>query len=246
MRLKDKNVLITGSGQGIGRQIALAMAKEGANIAVADVNMEKTEAVAQEVKALGVSSMALKLDVSKGNEVISAFETFKNGLGALDILVNNAGITKDTLILRMKDEDWDAVINVNLKGTFLCSKEAVKLMVKQQYGKIISISSVVAFTGNPGQVNYSASKAGIVGLTKTIAKEYASRGIRANAVAPGFIQTTMTDAIPEKIREEMKKSIPLGCFGTPEDVASAVIFLSSNEADYITGQVLHINGGMYM
>ncbi|MEK7822697.1 MAG: SDR family oxidoreductase, partial [Nitrospirota bacterium] len=145
-----------------------------------------------------------------------------------------------------KDDDWDAVINVNLKGTFLCSREAIKLMVKQQHGNIISISSVVAFTGNPGQANYSASKAGIVGLTKTIAKEYASRGIKANAVAPGFIQTAMTEAIPEKIREEMKKNIPLGYFGAPEDVANAVIFLASSDADYITGQVLHINGGMYM
>lgn len=246
MKLKDKNVFITGSGQGIGRQIALAMAKEGANVAVSDVNIENAGAAAQEIRSLGRKSIAIKLDVSKQNEVIAAFETFKNEFGVLDILINNAGITKDTLVLRMKDADWDAVINVNLKGTFLCSREAIKLMVKQQSGNIISISSVVAFTGNPGQVNYSASKAGIVGLTKTIAKEYASRGIKANAVAPGFIQTAMTEAIPEKIREEMKKNIPLGYFGAPEDVANAVIFLASSDADYITGQVLHINGGMYM
>ncbi len=246
MKLKDKNVFITGSGQGIGKQIALAMAKEGANVAVSDVNIENAGAAAQEIRSLGRKSIAIKLDVSKQNEVIAAFETFKNEFGVLDILINNAGITKDTLVLRMKDADWDAVINVNLKGTFLCSREAIKLMVKQQSGNIISISSVVAFTGNPGQVNYSASKAGIVGLTKTIAKEYASRGIKANAVAPGFIQTAMTEAIPEKIREEMKKNIPLGYFGAPEDVANAVIFLASSDADYITGQVLHINGGMYM
>lgn len=246
MKLKDKNVFITGSGQGIGKQIALAMAKEGANVAVSDVNIENAGAAAQEIRSLGRKSIAIKLDVSKQNEVIAAFETFKNKFGVLDILINNAGITKDTLVIRMKDDDWDAVINVNLKGTFLCSREAIKLMVKQQSGNIISISSVVAFTGNPGQVNYSASKAGIVGLTKTIAKEYASRGIKANAVAPGFIQTAMTEAIPEKIREEMKKSIPLGYFGAPEDVANAVIFLASSDADYITGQVLHINGGMYM
>jgi 3-oxoacyl-[acyl-carrier protein] reductase len=246
MKLKDKNVFITGSGQGIGKQIAIAMAKEGANVAVSDINIENAESAAQEIRSLGRKSIAIKLDVSKQNEVIAAFETFKNEFGIIDILVNNAGITKDTLVLRMKDDDWDAVINVNLKGTFLCSREAIKLMVKQQHGNIISISSVVAFTGNPGQVNYSASKAGIVGLTKTIAKEYASRGIKANAVAPGFIQTTMTESIPEKIREEMKKNIPLGYFGSPEDVANAVIFLASSDADYITGQVLHINGGMYM
>ncbi|MDP3296867.1 MAG: 3-oxoacyl-[acyl-carrier-protein] reductase [Thermodesulfovibrionia bacterium] len=246
MKLKDKNVFITGSGQGIGKQIAIAMAKEGANVAVSDINIENAGAAAQEIRSLGRKSIAIKLDVSKQNEVIAAFETFKNEFGVLDILVNNAGITKDTLVLRMKDDDWDAVINVNLKGTFLCSREAIKLMVKQQHGNIISMSSVVAFTGNPGQVNYSASKAGIVGLTKTIAKEYASRGIKANAVAPGFIQTAMTEAIPEKIREEMKKNIPLGYFGAPEDVANAVIFLASSDADYITGQVLHINGGMYM
>jgi 3-oxoacyl-[acyl-carrier protein] reductase len=246
MKLKDLNVLITGAAQGIGKAIAVGMAKEGANIAIADTNIEKAETTAHEIEAMGVKSLAIKLDVSKQSEVALAFEAVIKKFGRLDILVNNAGITRDALVLRMKDDDWDAVVNINLKGTFLCSKEAVKLMTKQQYGKIISISSVVAFTGNPGQVNYSASKAGIVGLTKTIAKEYAIRGIRANAVAPGFIQTSMTEAIPEKIKEEMKRSIPLGHFGTPEDVAMAVIFLASKEADYITGQVFHINGGMYM
>jgi 3-oxoacyl-[acyl-carrier protein] reductase len=246
MRLKDKNALITGAGQGIGKQIAIRMAEEGANIMVADINLETAEATVEEIKALGTKCIVFKLDVSKQDEVISLFETIKKEFGGLDILVNNAGITRDSLIMRMREEDWEAVINVNLKGTFLCSKEAVKLMVKQQYGKIINISSVVAFMGNPGQVNYSASKAGVIGLTKTIAKEYATRGIRVNAIAPGFIHTAMTEAIPEKIKEEMKKSIPLGYFGTPSDVANAVIFLASKEADYITGQVLHINGGMYM
>jgi 3-oxoacyl-[acyl-carrier protein] reductase len=246
MKLKDKNALITGAGQGIGKEIAIRMAEEGANIIIADINLETAEATAEEIKPLGTKCIAFRLDVSKEDEVVSLFETIKKEFGRLDILVNNAGITRDSLIMRMKDEDWEAVINVNLKGTFLCSKEAVKLMVKQQYGKIINISSVVAFMGNPGQVNYSASKAGIIGLTKTIAKEYATRGIRVNAVAPGFIHTSMTDAIPEKIKEEMKRSIPLGYFGTPSDVASAVIFLASEESDYITGQVLHINGGMYV
>lgn len=246
MGLKNNNTFITGAAQGIGKSIAMEMAKKGANIAVADTNIEKADTTAQEIKTLGVKSLAIKLDVSKQNEVVSAFETFIKEFGRLDVLVNNAGITKDALVVRMKNEDWDVVLDVNLKGTFLCSKEAIRLMVKQQYGKIISISSVVAFTGNPGQVNYSASKAGIVGLTKTVAKEYASRGIRVNAVAPGFIQTAMTNAIPEKIKEEMKKSIPLGYFGTPEDIANIVIFLASKDADYITGQVFHINGGMYM
>lgn len=244
--LKNKNAFITGAAQGIGRSIALKMAKEGANIAVADTNIEKAGSTAQEINALGVKSVAIKLDVSRQNEVADAFEAFMKEFGRLDFLVNNAGITRDALVLRMKEEDWDRTLDINLKGAFLCSREAIKLMAKQRYGRIVSISSVVAFTGNPGQLNYSASKAGIVGLTKTIAKEYAGRGILANAVAPGFIMTDMTVAIPDRIKEEMKKTIPLGRFGTPEDVAGAVVFLLSNEADYITGQVLHINGGMYM
>lgn len=246
MRLEGKKALITGAAQGIGRTIAIGMAKEGADIGIADVNIESAENTAQEVRDLGIKSIALKLDVSKQGDVSSAFETFMKEFGALDILVNNAGITKDNVLLRMKEEDWDAVLNINLKGSFLCSKEAVKIMSKQRSGKIISISSVVAFMGNPGQANYSASKAGLIGLTKTIAKEYASRGIRANAVAPGFIQTAMTDVLSDIVKEEMKKAIPLGQFGTSEDVTNAVIFLASKEADYITGQVIHVNGGMYM
>ncbi len=246
MELKDKKVFITGAGQGIGRAIALNMAKKGANIGIADINLESAERTVEEIRSMGVKAMAIQLDVSKAEEVSRAFKSFIDEMGTLDILVNNAGITKDSLLLRMKDEDWDAVINVNLKGVFLCSKEAIKIMAKNRYGKIINISSVVAFMGNPGQANYSASKAGLIGLTKTMAREYASRGIRVNAVAPGFIQTAMTEALPENIKEEMKRSIPLGQFGTPEDVASAVLFLASPESDYITGQVLHVNGGMYM
>lgn len=246
MKLKNSTALITGAAQGIGRAIAAGMAREGAHIGIADMNIEKAEAAAEEIRALGVKSLAIKLDVSKSEGITAAFDRFVQEFGRLDILINNAGITKDGLILRMKEEDWDAVLNINLKGTFLCSKEAIKIMAKQQYGKIISISSVVAFIGNAGQANYSASKAGIVGLTKTIAKEYASRGIRANAVAPGFIQTAMTDGLPEKVKEEMKRLIPLGHFGLSEDVANAVIFLASKDADYITGQVIHVNGGMYM
>lgn len=246
MRLEGKKALITGSAQGIGKSIALGMAKEGADICVADVNIESAEKTAQEVKALGVKSISIRLDVSRQESITSAFEAFMKEFGSLDILVNNAGITKDNVLLRMKEEDWDAVLNINLKGSFLCSKEAVKIMAKQRYGKIISISSVVAFMGNPGQANYSASKAGLIGLTRTIAKEYASRGIRANAVAPGFIQTAMTDVLSDTVKDEMKKAIPLAQFGTPEDVTNAVIFLASKEADYITGQVIHVNGGMYM
>ncbi len=246
MRLKGKNAFITGAAQGIGKSIALSMAKEGANVGIADVNIESAEKTAAEINAFGVKGIAIGIDVSKQDSVSEAFGRFTNELGALDILINNAGITKDNIIMRMKEEDWDAVLNINLKGSFLCCKEAVKLMAKKRSGKIISISSVVAFMGNPGQANYSASKAGLIGLTKTIAREYAGRGIRANAVAPGFIQTAMTDVLSDDVKNQMKSNIPLGQFGTPEDVTNAVIFLASNESDYITGQVIHVNGGMYM
>lgn len=246
MRLTGKNALITGAAQGIGKSIALAMAREGAGIAVADVNIEAAQATSQEISSLGVKSTALKLDVSRQEEVAAAFKEFTGEFGSLDILVNNAGITRDGVLLRMKDEDWDAVLDINLKGSFLCCREAVKIMSKQRSGRIISISSVVAFMGNAGQANYSASKAGLIGLTKTIAREYAGRGIRANAVAPGYIQTAMTDVLSDEVKQHMKSTIPLGQFGTPDDVAGAVVFLSSEEASYITGQVIHVNGGMYM
>lgn len=246
MRLKGKNALITGSAQGIGMAIALAMAKEGANICIADIKVDNTGDLIAEINKSGVRCISTKLDVSSQESVTNAFETFINEFGSIDILVNNAGITRDSLALRMKEDDWDAVININLKGTFLCSKEAIKIMSKQRSGKIINISSVVAFIGNPGQINYSASKAGVIGITKTIAKEYAGRGIRVNAIAPGFIKTAMTEALPEKVKEDMKNAIPLREFGTPEDVANASIFLASNESDYLTGQVIHVNGGMYM
>ena len=246
MRLKDKTALVTGATRGIGKAIAIRMAKEGAHIGVAGRDIDKAEEVAGEIRSLGVRGIAIRLDVSNPDEVKGAFEKFINEFGRIDVLVNNAGITRDALILRMKDEDWDSVLDTNLKGTFLCSREAIKIMTRQHSGKIINISSVVAFTGNPGQTNYSASKAGIVGLTRSIAKEYASRGITANVIAPGFIQTAMTDALPEKVKEEMKKLIPLGRFGLPDDIANATVFLASEEADYITGQVIHVNGGMYM
>lgn len=246
MRLEGKNVLITGAAQGIGKSIAVEMAKEGANIGVADINITTAESAAQEISALGVKSTALQLNVADQSSVTDAVQAFTKELGSLDVLVNNAGITRDTLLMRMKEEDWDTVLNINLKGTFLCTKEAVKIMAKQRYGKIINISSVVAFIGNPGQANYSASKAGLIGLTRTTAREYAPRGIRVNAIAPGFIKTAMTDVLPDNVKDEMMKAIPLGQFGTPEDVAQAAIFLSSPESDYLTGQVIHVNGGMYM
>ncbi|MGC2061592.1 MAG: 3-oxoacyl-[acyl-carrier-protein] reductase [Thermodesulfovibrionales bacterium] len=246
MELKGRVALITGGARGIGKAIAECFARKGADLVIADISYDSAAATAKELAASGIKTSALKLDVSKSDDVAAGFREIMNQFGRLDILVNNAGITRDGLLLRMKEEDWDAVIGINLKGVFLCSKEAVKVMVKQKYGRIINIASVVAFMGNPGQANYSASKAGIVGLTKTTAKEYASRGITANAVAPGFIATAMTDALAENVRQEMLKSIPAGAFGTAGDVANAVAFFASPESSYVTGQVIHVNGGMYM
>ncbi len=238
--------IVTGGGRGIGKAIAEALAKKGVNIAVVGTNLEIAEQTSHTIQDIGVRSIAIQADVSHVPDVKNIFDKTINEFGRVDILVNNAGITRDSLIIRMKDEDWDRVINVNLKGTFLCSREAVKIMLKQKYGRIINISSIVAFMGNIGQANYSASKAGIAGLTKTIAKEYANRGITVNAIAPGFITTAMTETIPENIKNEMLKSIPMNRFGTTEDVANAVVFLASPETGYITGQILHVNGGMYM
>jgi len=246
MDFKEQAAVVTGGARGIGKAIAGAIARKGANVVIADISAEQAKETAAEIGNLGVKTMGVRLDVSKSDEVIKTFEEISKEFGRIDILVNNAGITRDGLIMRMKEEDWDAVIDINLKSVFLCSKEAIKIMAKQRYGRIINIASVVAFMGNAGQANYSASKAGIVGLTKTTAKEYAGRNITANAVAPGFITTAMTDALPENIKEEMKKAIPLGRFGTIEDVANAVVFLASPEAGYITGQVIHVKGGMYM
>jgi 3-oxoacyl-[acyl-carrier protein] reductase len=246
MEYKGQVVLVTGGARGIGKAIAELFAKKGADLALADISLESASETAKEMTSYGVRAMAVKLDVSKSADVAKAFEDITKEYGRIDILVNNAGITKDSLLVRMKEEDWDAVLNINLKGVFLCSKEAVKLMVKQRYGRIINIASVVAFMGNPGQANYSASKAGIIGFTKTIAREYASRGITVNAVAPGFISTAMTDALAENIRQDMLKSIPIGKFGSIDDVANAVAFFASPDNGYITGQAIHVNGGMYM
>jgi len=215
-------------------------------VVIADINPAEAYEVAAALTTLGVKAKGIKLDVSNSEEVKKVFEDIRKEFNRINILVNNAGITRDGLLLRMKEDDWDSVMDINLKSVFLCSKEAIKDMSQQRYGRIVSLSSVAAFMGNPGQANYGASKAGIVGLTKTLAKEYASRGITVNAVAPGFIETAMTDVLPEKVKEEVKKQIPLGRFGTVQDVASAVIFLASPDSGYITGQVIHVNGGMYM
>ncbi|MEW5746683.1 MAG: 3-oxoacyl-[acyl-carrier-protein] reductase [Nitrospirota bacterium] len=246
MPVKGHTAVVTGGGRGIGKAIGAALAARGVNIVVVDVQLDIAAATAAEFEKSGVKSLPLKADVSSAADVSGMVEAAVKEFGKIEIFVNNAGITRDGLLLRMKEEDWDAVIGINLKGTFLCTREAVKVMAKQRYGRIVNIASVVAFMGNPGQANYSASKAGIVGLTKTTAKEYASRGITANAVAPGFITTAMTDALPENVRQEMLKAIPMSRFGTVEDVAGAVGFLASPEAGYITGQVIHVNGGMYM
>ncbi|HQA04555.1 MAG TPA: 3-oxoacyl-[acyl-carrier-protein] reductase [Thermodesulfovibrio thiophilus] len=245
--MKGQTAIITGSSRGIGRTTAEEFAKRGVNIIIVDINGGNAETVAEEIKSrYGVETLGIKADISKSDDVKKLFDEAVKKFSKIEILVNNAGITRDNLLIRMKDEEWDAVLNINLKGAFLCSREAVKIMSKIKYGRIINLASVVAFMGNPGQVNYSASKAGLVALTRTIAKEYASRGITVNAVAPGFIQTAMTEQLPEKVKEEMLRMIPLGRFGTTEDVANAIIFLALPESGYITGQVIHVNGGMYV
>jgi 3-oxoacyl-[acyl-carrier protein] reductase len=246
MSLSGKIALVTGAAQGIGRDIALALAADGADVAICDVNLEAATKTAGDLEATGRKSLALKANVAASSEVTAMVDQVLEKFGRIDILVNNAGITRDGLILRMKDEDWDLVLSINLKGAFLCTKAALKHMTKQRSGAIINIASIVGAMGNAGQANYVASKAGLIGLTKTIAREYANRNITANAVAPGFIETAMTQALSENVRQELAKQIPMGKLGTPADVANAVRFLASPWASYITGQVIHVNGGMYM
>jgi len=246
MRLKDKVALITGGARGIGQAIAMTFAKEGANIVVADVNLEIAQKTALEIEGLGVKALALEMDVTNYDLVEASINKILDKMGKVDILVNNAGITKDNLVLRMSQAEWDAVINVNLKGTFNCIKAVSRPMVKQRSGRIISIASIIGLMGNPGQANYAASKAGIIALTKTVAKELASRNINANAVAPGFIQTEMTAKLPENIKSKMLEAIPLAKLGTVQDVANLCLFLASDESSYITGQVITIDGGMVM
>ncbi|KYC59281.1 MULTISPECIES: 3-oxoacyl-[acyl-carrier-protein] reductase [Heyndrickxia] len=247
MLLKDKVALVTGASRGIGREIALAFAASGAHIAVNYAgNAEKAEEVANAVRSFGVEAFAIRADVSNETEVQEMFRQVLEKFGKLDILVNNAGITRDNLLMRMKEAEWDAVIDTNLKGVFLCTKAAARPMMKQRSGKIINIASVVGISGNPGQANYTAAKAGAIGLTKTAARELASRGITVNAIAPGMIETDMTDKLPEDIKEGMLGQIPLSRFGKPEDVAKAALFLASGSSDYITGQTIRVDGGMVM
>jgi 3-oxoacyl-[acyl-carrier protein] reductase len=246
MKLKDKVAFVTGSAQGIGKSVAIALAKEGANIVVSDINLELAIQTAKEIEALGVKTLALKTNVADAADVEKSVAEIAKVFGRIDILVNNAGITKDGLLIRMKNEDWAAVLAVNLTGVFNCTKAVSALMMKQRYGKIVSIASIVGQMGNAGQANYAASKGGVIAFTKTVAKELASRNVTANAIAPGFIQTAMTDKLPDEVKQKMMEQIPLGKLGTPEDIANAVLFLAGPEADYITGQVLAVNGGMYM
>jgi 3-oxoacyl-[acyl-carrier protein] reductase len=243
MDLTGKVALVTGSGRGIGKAIVLRLSEVGATVVINDVT-ESAEQVAQELKNSGKKSLFLKGSVSSSSDVNSMMEKIIADFGRIDILVNNAGITRDTLTLRMTDEEWDAVLDINLKGVFVCTRAALKYMIKQRWGRIINISSISGIIGNPGQANYCAAKAGIIGFTKTVCKEMASRMITINAVAPGFIETDMTQKIPEKLKEEFIKRIPSGYFGTPKDIAEAVAFLASEEARYINGQVLCVDGGL--
>jgi 3-oxoacyl-[acyl-carrier protein] reductase len=244
--IANKTALITGAGRGIGREIALKLANAGANIAVCDIDLASVEQVAGEIRTLGRSSIAIKTDVANAADVEALFERALESLQHLDILVNNAGITRDGLIMRMKESDWDAVLNINLKSAYLCCKAAARPMMKAHQGKIVNIASVVGLMGNAGQANYSASKAGLIGLTKTLAREFASRNIQVNAVAPGFIRTAMTDKLSDAEKQRLISQIPLQRLGTPQNVADAVLFLCSPLADYITGQVVTVDGGLVM
>jgi len=246
-KLEGKVAVVTGASRGIGRAIALKLADEGAKVVV---NYSGSQAKAEEVVAMiqenGGEAIAVQASVSQTEEVTALMDTAVKTFGSLDILVNNAGITRDNLLMRMKEDEWDDVLNTNLKGVFLCTKAVTRQMMKQRAGRIINISSIVGVAGNAGQANYVAAKAGVIGLTKTTAKELASRNILVNAIAPGFIETEMTDQLPEELKQGMLTQIPLAKLGQPEDIAKAVAFLASDDADYMTGQTLHIDGGMVM
>ncbi len=244
--LKDKVALVTGASQGIGRDTALALAEAGAKVAVAARNEEKLSALVADIAAAGGTAFAVKMDVADAEQVKAGFKQVLEKFGRLDILVNNAAITRDGLAMRMKVDDWETVLRTNLTGAHLCIQQALPTMMKARAGRIINISSIVAQSGNAGQANYVAAKAGIIGLTKAIAIEIASRNITVNAVAPGFIETPMTAALPDKVKEELKTRIPLGRMGSARDVASAIVFLASDEAAYITGHILNVNGGMHL
>lgn len=239
--------LVTGASRGIGRAIALELARNGYDIAINyNRSKESAESLREEIKSLGVNAEIFQADVSVQEEAARLFSEIKSSMGSVSVLVNNAGITRDNLLMRMKPEDWLAVINSNLNSAFYCTREAIRDMAKAKYGRIINIASVVGLTGNAGQSNYAASKAGIIGFTKSVAREYASRGITANAVAPGFIETAMTDVLKLEVKENILKSIPAGAIGRPEDVAKAVMFFADEHNGYITGQVLAVDGGMTM
>lgn len=246
MLLEGKTAIVTGSGQGIGRSIALKLAENGANIVVSDVMEDAANSVVEEVKALGREAIAVLCDVSKmdqcANLVAKGLEAFKT----IDILVNNAGVTRDNLLMRMKEEDWDFVIAINLKGVFNCCKSVTRSMMKQRSGRIINISSVVGLMGNAGQINYSASKAGVIGITKTLARELGARGVGVNAIAPGFIQTAMTDKLGDDAKAELAKQIPFQKLGTADDVANAALYLASPLSSYVTGETIRVDGGMAM
>ncbi len=246
MSLEGKIAIVTGSAQGIGRAIAETLARQGADIVVADLDPGRSQETVGMIEKTGRRALNVKLNVADWNDVKAMVDRVLKEWGKIDILVNNAGITRDGLILRMKEEDWNLVLQVNLNGTFFCSKAVLPPMTKQRSGRIVNIASIVGVMGNAGQANYAASKAAVIGLTKTLAREYASRMVTVNAVAPGFIDTTMTQGLPAEVKETLQKQIPLGRLGQPADVAEAVCFLASDEAGYITGQVLHVNGGMLM
>ncbi len=246
MSLHGKVAIVTGAAQGIGRAIAEALAEAGADIAVADLDPARSKEAVAAVEKLGRKAMNVKVNVADAGDTRAMAEQVAKELGKIDILVNNAGITRDGLLLRMKEEDWNLVLQVNLNGTFNCTKAVLQSMTKQRYGRIVNIASIVGAMGNVGQANYAASKAAVIGFTKTVAREYASRNVTVNAVAPGFIDTAMTQGLPADVKDTLQKQIPLGRLGTPADIAAAVRFLVSEEAAYITGHVLHVNGGMLM
>ncbi len=244
--LKDKVALVTGASQGIGRDTALALAQAGAKVAVAARTAAKLAELVREISGAGGQALAVPMDVADAEQVKAGFKQVLEKFGRLDILVNNAAIARDALAVRMKAEDWEAVLRTNLTGAHMCIQQALGTMMRQRAGRIINITSVVAQSGNAGQANYVAAKAGLIGLTKAIAIEVASRNITVNAVAPGFIETPMTDVLSGKVKEELKTRIPLGRMGSPRDVAAAIVFLASDEAGYITGHTLDVNGGMYL
>jgi len=246
MDLSNRVAIVTGSGQGIGREIALMLAEQGASLVISDVNAATAKEVSAEIEAKNGKSIAISVNVTVAAEVSKLVEQTLSSFGHIDILVNNAGITRDGLLMRMSESDWDLVLNINLKGAFICTQAVLRHMIRQRWGRIVNIASVVGLTGNAGQANYAASKAGLIGLAKSTAREVASRGITVNAVAPGFIDTGMTQKLSENVKQEFLKQIPLGFFGLPKDVAYAVAFLVSEEARYITGQVINVNGGMAM